>query len=97
MPVDDFAFARGATAAMSSKQEAEKVWEPKFIAEIASGKNPRVAPGRPTAGGQGSQEARASPQAFARRPQVALAHRDVRTRKPATGEGDAKDRPSDPI
>jgi hypothetical protein len=28
-----------------SKQEAEKAWQPKFIAEIASGKDPRVAPG----------------------------------------------------
>jgi integrase len=51
MPVDDFAFARGATAAIASKQEAEKVWEPKFIAEIASGQDPRIAPGRePVAG-----------------------------------------------
>jgi hypothetical protein len=46
MPVDDFAFARGATAPVSSKQEAEKVWEPKFIAEMASGKAPRVVPDR---------------------------------------------------
>ena len=52
--VDDFAFARGATASVTSKQEAEKVWEPKFIAEIASGKDPRRAPrqegvaGKPT-------------------------------------------------
>ena len=45
MPVDDFAFARGATAPVTSKQEAEKVWEPKFIAEIASGKDPRMCPG----------------------------------------------------
>ena len=36
-------FARGATAPVTSKQEAEKVWEPKFIAEIASGKDPRDA------------------------------------------------------
>ena len=42
MPVDDFALARGATAPITSKQEAEKVWEPKFIAEIVSGKDPRV-------------------------------------------------------
>ena len=41
MPVDDFAFARGATASITSKQEAEKVWEPKFIAEIACGTDPR--------------------------------------------------------
>src|SRR5947209_15013895 len=46
MAVDDFAFARGATAPISSKQEAEKVWEPKFIAEIASGNDPRIAPKR---------------------------------------------------
>jgi hypothetical protein len=38
MPLDDFAFPRGATAPITSKQEAEKVWEPKFIAEIASAK-----------------------------------------------------------
>lgn len=42
MPVDDFALARGAKAPVTSKQEAEKVWEPKFIAEIVSGKDPRV-------------------------------------------------------
>ena len=27
MPVDDFALARGATAPVTSKQEAEKVWD----------------------------------------------------------------------
>src|SRR5207248_799927 len=52
MPVDDFAFARGAAAPVTSKQEAEKTWEPKFIAEIASGKDPRVAPGRETLAGK---------------------------------------------
>ena len=31
MPVDNFAFTRGAKASVVSKQEAEKVWEPKFI------------------------------------------------------------------
>lgn len=46
MPVDDFAFARGATTSVTSKQEAEKHWEPKFIAEIAAGKDPRIAPAR---------------------------------------------------
>ena len=46
MPVDDFAFARGAKASVESKQEAEKVWEPKFVAEIAAGKDPRVLPER---------------------------------------------------
>ena len=52
MPVNDFAFARGATAPITSKQEAETVWEPKFIAEIASGKDPRAAPHRTTADGK---------------------------------------------
>jgi len=52
MPVDDFAFARGATAVITSKQEAEKVWEPKFIAEIASGKDPRKAPQRESTAGK---------------------------------------------
>jgi integrase len=46
MPVDDFAFARGATAPVKSKQEADKVWEPKFISEVSSGKDPRIAPHR---------------------------------------------------
>jgi len=46
MPVDDFAFARGATTSIASKQEAEKVWQPKFIGEIASGKDPRIVPKR---------------------------------------------------
>jgi hypothetical protein len=41
MPVDDRADARR-EAPVTSKQEAEKVWEPKFIAEIVSGKDPRV-------------------------------------------------------
>jgi hypothetical protein len=45
MPVDDFALARGAKAPVVSRQEAEKTWEPLFIAEIAAGKDPRVAPG----------------------------------------------------
>ena len=35
MPVNEFAFARGAKAPVMSKQEAETVWEPKFMAEIA--------------------------------------------------------------
>jgi integrase len=48
MPVDDFALPRGATAPVTSKQEAEKRWEPKFIAEIVAGKDPRVAPERET-------------------------------------------------
>ena len=34
MPVDAFALARGATQPVTSKQEAQKVWEPQFIGEI---------------------------------------------------------------
>src|SRR5437867_4498688 len=44
MPVDDFALLRGATEPVTSKQTAEKVWEPKFVAEIVAGRDPRVAP-----------------------------------------------------
>jgi hypothetical protein len=47
MPVDAFALVRGATQPVSSKQEAEKVWEPKFIGEIVAGKDPRKAPAPP--------------------------------------------------
>lgn len=47
MPVDDFALARGATAPVASKQEAEKVWQPKFIAEIMSGKIRALPSSRP--------------------------------------------------
>jgi len=46
MRVDDFAFARGATVPVTSKQAAETVWEPKFMAEIPAGKDPRVLPAR---------------------------------------------------
>src|SRR5579864_440885 len=48
MAVNDFAFARGAKAPVDSRQEAEKVWEPKFIAEIASGIDPRRESNRET-------------------------------------------------
>ena len=44
MPVDDFALARGATASITVKQTAEKVWEPKFLAEIMAGRDPHVPP-----------------------------------------------------
>jgi integrase len=46
MTVDNFAFARMAKASVTSKQEAEKVWESKFIAEIVSGRDPRIVPKR---------------------------------------------------
>lgn len=42
MPVDDFAIPRGAAEPITSKQSAERVWEPKFIAELVAGKDPRV-------------------------------------------------------
>ncbi|HUK36964.1 MAG TPA: hypothetical protein VLV86_23780, partial [Vicinamibacterales bacterium] len=51
MPVDAFALKRGATQPVRSKQEAEKVWEPKFIGEIVAGKDPRKAPAPPRAEG----------------------------------------------
>jgi hypothetical protein len=44
MRVDEFAFARGATESVASKQTAERVWEPKFVAEIMAGADPRVTP-----------------------------------------------------
>lgn len=47
MPVDDFAIPRGATEPVSSKQTAEKLWEPKFLAEIMAGRNPRLSPAKP--------------------------------------------------
>ena len=42
MRVDEFALARGATEPVTSKQTAERVWEPKFLGDIISGLNPRV-------------------------------------------------------
>src|SRR2546426_3739498 len=51
MPVDAFALTRGATQPVSSKQEAEKVWEPKFIGEIVSGRDPFKPPAPPAAEG----------------------------------------------
>jgi len=44
MRVDDFAIARGAKEPIASKQTAECVWEPKFVAEIMAGRDPRIAP-----------------------------------------------------
>jgi hypothetical protein len=44
MSVDEFAFARGATASVASKQEAEKAWLPRFTAEISAGRDPRIGP-----------------------------------------------------
>lgn len=51
MAVDAFALVRGATQPVSSKQEAEKVWEPKFIGEIVSGRDPRKPPAPPATEG----------------------------------------------
>lgn len=52
MRVDDFALARGATEPVDSKQAAEHVWEPKFLAEIIAGRDPHVPPDtRPAAAG----------------------------------------------
>jgi len=44
MRVDDFALVRGATEPVTSKQTAERVWEPRFLADIATGRDPRVKP-----------------------------------------------------
>jgi hypothetical protein len=38
MRVADFASVRGASKSMTSKQTAARVWEPKFLAEIAAGR-----------------------------------------------------------
>ena len=40
-------WRRGATESIASKQNAEHVWEPKFLAEIMAGRDPHVAPGVP--------------------------------------------------
>lgn len=47
MNVDEFALARGATEPITSKQVAERVWEPRFIAEIVAGRDPRIPPMQP--------------------------------------------------
>lgn len=51
MPVNAFALVRGATQPITTKQEAEKLWEPKFIGEIVAGRDPRKAPAPPTPDG----------------------------------------------
>jgi integrase len=47
MRVDEFALVRGATEPVTSKQTAERVWEPKFLAEIVAGRDPRLNPVEP--------------------------------------------------
>ncbi|MBL8142955.1 MAG: site-specific integrase [Acidobacteria bacterium] len=47
MRVDEFAFARGATEGITSKQTAERVWEPRFVAEVMAGRDPRERPAKP--------------------------------------------------
>jgi hypothetical protein len=44
MRVDDFAIARGAKEPVASKQTAERVWEPRFMAEVMAGRDPHVTP-----------------------------------------------------
>ena len=48
MRVDEFAIARGATEPVTSKQTAERVWEPKFMGELMAGRDPRVSPVKAT-------------------------------------------------
>ena len=50
MTVDDFALARGAAKPVTTKQEAERVWEPIFVAEIVDGKDPRRPPAKGASG-----------------------------------------------
>ena len=47
MRVSEFALKRGADRPVTSKQEAEKIWQPRFIAEIVAGKDPRHPDPRP--------------------------------------------------
>jgi integrase len=47
MNVDLFAMARGATERIEAKQTAERIWEPTFVSEIVSGRDPRVPPNVP--------------------------------------------------
>jgi integrase len=47
MPVNDFAIPRGATEPVTSKQAADRVWWPKFVAEVMAGRDPRQAPTAP--------------------------------------------------
>ena len=49
MRVDAFALASGATEPISVKQAAERIWEPRFVAEIMAGRDPRVPPDAPRA------------------------------------------------
>jgi len=44
MRVDEFAIARGATEPVTSKQAAERVWEPKFLGELMAGHDPHIPP-----------------------------------------------------
>lgn len=44
MSVDEFAMARGAPDRIDAKQTAERIWEPRFVAEIVSGRDPHVPP-----------------------------------------------------
>jgi integrase len=49
MRVNDFALARGATEPITEKQTAEKLWKPRFLAEIIAGRDPKVPPHMPKA------------------------------------------------
>jgi len=49
MRVNDFALTRGAKEPIAVKQTAEKLWEPRFVAEIVAGRDPKVPPNVPKA------------------------------------------------
>lgn len=46
MPVNAFALTRGAAAPVTTKTTAEREWEPRFLAEIMAGRDPRMKPVR---------------------------------------------------
>ena len=50
MPVNEFALSRGAQRPVTSKQEAQRVWESLFIGEIVARKDPRRPPIRGRSG-----------------------------------------------
>jgi hypothetical protein len=49
MRVDEFSLVRGATEPVTSKQVAERVWEPKFLGEIMAGTRDVLPAGRDAA------------------------------------------------
>ncbi len=42
MPVNVYALTRGALEPVTSKQTADRVWWPKFLADVVAGRDPRI-------------------------------------------------------